>query len=249
MKLQKFSLPLLLIGLFFPVANAQESGLWEKAFARPHGAILVSEILYEPEQFMVRHQGQRIKVAGKFKEPNLTRDGSTTRATIVWGGRYSGVACLSSEREEMLKIVDLVTGEEVLASGIVDRYDGNWLYLDECTIEAEVTLFHSRDPKFILGTWCSVYGGKTQRKLVFTRGDDGSYLLKRATPDRSGGWKPWSNRADTVRVKRQSASTIEFALLGPKYDYGRERFTIVSHNKMSRADGFKFYRCRSLDAN
>ena len=213
---------------------AQESGLWEKAFARPHGAILVDEVLYEPERFMVRNQGQRIKVAGKFQEPNLTRDGSTTRATIVWGGRYTGVACVSSDKDEMLKVVDLVTGEEVLVTGIVDRYDGSWLYLDKCTIEDGVTLFHSRDPKFILGTWCSVYEGKTQGKLVFTRSENGQYLLERANLNGAGGWKAWSGGASPVRVKRVSASYIETAIIGRTADYSRQRFTCSGSTLMGQ---------------
>lgn len=228
----------------FSAISAQESGLWEKAFARPHGAILVDEVLYEPERFMVRNQGQRIKVAGKFQEPNLTRDGSITRATIVWGGRYTGVACLSSDKEEMLKVVDLVAGEEVIASGIVDRYDNKWLYLDECTIEDGVTLFHSRDPKFILGAWCGVADGRTFRKRVFERGKDGSYQQTIYDPNAAGGWHAWSIGTKATRVKRPTANTLETAFIGPRGEYSWVRFKILSHNRMSDRDGARFHRCQ-----
>ena len=246
MKFYRFTQALLMVMLFAlatPMSFAQEGGLWERAFARPHGAILADEILYQPERFMVRNQGQQIRVAGKFQEPNLTRDGSKTRATIVWGGRYRGVACLSSNRTEMLKVVDLVAGEEVLATGIVDSYDGNWLYLEHCTIEAGVTLFHSRDPRFVLGTWCSVYEGQAQRKYRFSQGDKGNYFLENAELDHTGNWRPYSS-VKPARIKRVSASRIETAIIGRTADYARNRFTIISHNQMSVSDGSQFHRCQ-----
>ncbi len=234
---------------FVPTINAQESGLWEKAFARPHGAILVSEVLHEPERFLLKNKGSKVTIAGKFRDPDLAPSGNFTRAGIVWGGRYSGVACLSNDKQEMLKVIDIVPNTEVLATGIVTDFDRGWMYLEQCTIEEDVTLFHSRDPKFILGTWCSVYEGQTQRMLVFTRNKRGQYLLERADPNGTGGWKAWSGGALPVRVKRISASHIETAIIGRTADYSRQRFTINSSNQMSRSDGFQFYRCRSLAAN
>jgi len=244
MKLLKTAISLYLFGFLPSSVFSQESGLWEKAFARPHGAILPGEILYEPAKFMVRNQGQKIRVGGKYLAPNLTRDGSKTRATIVWGGRYSGVACVSSDREEMLKVVDLVAGDEVLATGAVDRFDGEWLYLDECTIVSGVTLFHSRDPKFILGAWCGVYQGRTFRKRVFERGADGSYLQTIYDPARGQGWQPWSIGTKTTTVRRPSANTLETAFVGPRGEYSWVRFKILSHNTMSDRDGARFHRCK-----
>lgn len=222
---------------------AQESGLWEKAFARPHGAILVSEIMYEPQKFLVAHSGEQITIAGKFYNPNLSRDGSKTYAGIVWGGRYTGVACISTDKQEIIKVVDLVPGSEVLATGIVSKYDDGWLHLEECTINDGVTLFHSRDPRFILGAWCWVADGRTFRKRVFKRGQDGSYQQTIYDPS-VRGWKPWSIGTKATRVKRVSADTIETAFIGPRGEYSWVRFNILSHNTMSDRDGSRFHRCK-----
>ena len=234
----------LLLFLVSAAVSAQEGYFWEQAFARPHGAILVSEIMHKPQKFLVQNKGKKIKIAGKFYNPNLSSDGSKTRAGIVWGGRYSGVACVSTNSQEILKVVDLLEGSEVLATGTVSKLYKGWLYLNECTIEEGVTLFHSRDPKFILGSWCGVYKGKTFRKFVFTRGKKGQYLQAKYEPTASGGWAAWSAAAQATRVKRTSARRIETAFIGPKYDYSRNRFNIVSHNQMSDNDGASFYRCQ-----
>lgn len=225
------------------VSFAQQGGTWERAFARPHGAILIDEILFEPERFVVRFQDQEIRVAGRFLRPDVSFDGFLTAAPIVWNRKSGGVLCLSSDREEMTKVVDLVPGEEVLATGTVARFDGFWVYLEDCRIESGVTLFHDRDPKFILGTWCSVYGGLATRKYTFTRGDKGQYLVSTSDPDRAGGWRVPTSPMQ-ARIKRVSPTWLETILVGPKHDFGRDRFTIVSHNQMSRGDGFQFHRCR-----
>lgn len=242
----KFTKHVIILSLFlfgFTAAFAQQGGLWERAFARPHGAILVDEIMFEPERFLVQHQGEKVTIGGKFTEIELTYEGNNTLAGIVWGGRYSGVACVSADRNEMAKVVDVVPGTEVLATGVVSEYFQGWLYLEQCTINEDVTLFHNRDPKFILGTWCAVYQGRVNRKYIFTRGNKGGYQFSTSELDGGGGWRQASG-TQPARVKRISASRVETAIIGRTADYSRDRFTIVSHNQMSRSDGFQFHRCR-----
>ena len=231
---------MLFVAVFTPDVSAQRGGSWQPAFARPQGAFLINEIRFRPERFLVEHKGEIVSVAGKFQRSGFSHDGDLIGAAIVWGTRISGVMCLTDNKDVQLKITDLVMGEEVIASGIVTRYDGYWLYLEECSIKNGVTLFHDRDPDLILGTWCAVLEGSVSRKYNFTRNDQGQYLLSTQEDIGSDQW----SYAKPARVERLTARRLNTAIIGRKRDYAFNNFTVISPNQLSRSDGFRFHRCQ-----
>ncbi len=244
MKFSKYLVTLAVCLVGFSALKAQGRGLFEPAFARPQGAFLVEEINFEPERFFVLNKDEKIRVAGVFGKPNLSPDGRATYSTIVWGERFRGAICVSRDKDQLVKAVDIIPGAEVIATGTATEFLDGWLYLEQCTIDDDVTLFHGRDPKLILGSWCGVANGRVFRKREFVRDEDGSYLQTIYDPHPSGKWEPWTIGTKKTRVKRVSADRIETAFIGPRRDYSFVNFRVLSHNRIADQHGDVFHRCQ-----
>lgn len=225
--------------LFTPYSYAQDNGFWQKAFARPHGAILVAEITNEPEKFLIRNQGKQIRIAGKYLDTNISSNATKSYSMIVWGNRFKGVSCNSIDKEAMYKVMDLVAGSEVIASGTVKRLSRGWLHLDECTIEDDVTLFHQRDPKLILGSWCGFFRSELYRKLIFSRNQSGQYI-RRTFEFNRGQWSEWATSPKAVKLKRSPSYIVAYRDGASLSD---EKYHIRNHN-MLRTENITYKRCK-----
>lgn len=224
-----------------PNANAQGNDLWQKAFVRPYGAILVAEITYEPEKFLIQNQGKQIKIAGKYLDTNISSDATKSYSMIVWGNRFKGVSCDSVDKDTMYEAMNLIAGSEVMASGVVKSLYKGWLHLDKCTINDDVTLFHASDPRLILGSWCGFFRNELSRKLTFSRNEQGDYIRENFEFT-NGDWRPWSINPKKVRVRR---STNEYVVhnVDKKGTYNRKKFQIKGYDQMFSEDHV-YNRCK-----
>ena len=202
----------------------------------------MQEIQEDPERFFLLNKDQKVRIAGRFLKTSLSEDGNKAYASVVWSDRFSGVACVSSERDEMLAFTQISTKSDVIVTGTLYQKSRNWMYLSGCTIKTGVTLFHDRDPELILGSWCMVLNGKTFRKEVFTREPNGQFHQQNYDAVNGVDWSPW--RSSTLANVTRYPSQFEVEIVNKGRVTRRTNYTIVNPNKMTGSNGAIYYRCQ-----
>lgn len=228
----KFLIMALIFVMFTPHSYAKNSDLWEKAFAHPRGATLVEEVNYEPEKFLILNQGKKVRIAGKYLDTEISSNASKSYSMIVWGSRFKGVSCNSINKNNMINAMNLVKGSEVIASGTVKKLSQGWLHLEECIIKGGVTLFHQRDPKLILGSWCGFFRKDLSRKLIFSQNEKREYI-RRTFEYNNGQWSEWSISPMIVKLRRSPTNIVAYrdgAILSDKKYHIKNHSTFFSED-------------------